>query len=186
MRCGPSSVAQRGEGVLDSRADGEHLIEAHGLEDAGEVVTESGQAEGTAGGSARCLCVLAQSAEAVASPSNRMAALARYGGGPRAPRGGHRPAVPAQARDLNLLDRYSFTASTPAAGALRPLRDPDAPELDENDESAADRRDAPGAAWPGASTPTAHAAVVWAVRIPGCQAVTLPKRWLAGASGSLP
>jgi hypothetical protein len=36
-------------------------------------------------------------------------------------------------------DRYSFTASAPAAGALRPLRDPDAPELDEDeDESTAD------------------------------------------------
>jgi hypothetical protein len=32
--------------------------------------------------------------------------------------------------NLNLLGRYSFTASTPAAGALRPLRDPDAPQLD--------------------------------------------------------
>ncbi|MFG3323787.1 hypothetical protein ACGF3J_37660 [Streptomyces sp. NPDC048171] len=29
--------------------------------------------------------------------------------------------------------RY-FTASAPAAGALRPLRDPDAPELDEDDD----------------------------------------------------
>lgn len=37
-------------------------------------------------------------------------------------------------RGLNLLGRYSFTASTPAAGALRPLRDPDAPELDEDDD----------------------------------------------------
>ena len=36
-------------------------------------------------------------------------------------------------RNLKLLDRYSFTASTPAAGALRPLRDPDAPGLDEDD-----------------------------------------------------
>jgi len=36
--------------------------------------------------------------------------------------------------DNNLLGRYSFTASTPAAGALRPLRDPDAPELDEDDD----------------------------------------------------
>jgi hypothetical protein len=34
---------------------------------------------------------------------------------------------------LNLLGRYSFTASTPAVGVLRPLRDPDAPELDEDD-----------------------------------------------------
>lgn len=46
---------------------------------------------------------------------------------------------PLKHRNLNLLGRYSFTASTPAAGALRPLRDPDAPELDEDeDESAAD------------------------------------------------
>lgn len=29
--------------------------------------------------------------------------------------------------------RYSFTASTPAAGLLRPLRDPDAPDLDDDD-----------------------------------------------------
>lgn len=28
--------------------------------------------------------------------------------------------------NLNVLGRYSFTASTPVAGALRPLRDPDA------------------------------------------------------------
>jgi hypothetical protein len=41
---------------------------------------------------------------------------------------------PLKHRNLNLLGRYSFTASTPAAGALRPLRDPDAPELDEDDE----------------------------------------------------
>ncbi|MFI8952626.1 hypothetical protein ACIGO6_39930 [Streptomyces sp. NPDC053750] len=45
---------------------------------------------------------------------------------------------PLKHRNLNLLGRYSFTASTPAAGALRPLRDPDALELDEDeDESAA-------------------------------------------------
>ncbi|KAK1184508.1 Tn3 family transposase [Streptomyces sp. NBS 14/10] len=37
-------------------------------------------------------------------------------------------------RNLNLLGRYSFTASTLAAGALRPLHDPDAPELDEDDD----------------------------------------------------
>ncbi len=41
---------------------------------------------------------------------------------------------PLKHRNLNLLGRYSFTASTPAADALRPLRDPDAPELDEDDE----------------------------------------------------
>lgn len=36
---------------------------------------------------------------------------------------------PLKHKNLHLLGRYSFTASTPAAGALRPLRDPDAPEL---------------------------------------------------------
>ncbi|MFJ7589592.1 hypothetical protein ACIQZO_19865 [Streptomyces sp. NPDC097617] len=41
-------------------------------------------------------------------------------------------------RSLNLLGRYGFTASTPAAGALRPLRDPDAPELDEDDDGRED------------------------------------------------
>lgn len=44
---------------------------------------------------------------------------------------------PLKHRNLNLLGRYSFTASTPAAGALRPLRDPDAVELDENDDGDA-------------------------------------------------
>ncbi|MDX6432317.1 MAG: hypothetical protein QOE54_4683 [Streptosporangiaceae bacterium] len=41
-------------------------------------------------------------------------------------------------RNLNLLGRYGFTASTPAAGALRPLRDPDASELDEDDGGASE------------------------------------------------
>nr|WP_234322942.1 transposase [Streptomyces sp. NRRL S-350] len=50
---------------------------------------------------------------------------------------------PLEHRNLNLLGRYSFTASTragstraastPAAGDLRPLRDPDASALDEDD-----------------------------------------------------
>jgi hypothetical protein len=35
---------------------------------------------------------------------------------------------------LNVLGRYSFTLSTPRQG-LRPLRDPDAPELDEDDDA---------------------------------------------------
>ncbi|MFJ1838115.1 Tn3 family transposase [Streptomyces sp. NPDC088175] len=39
-------------------------------------------------------------------------------------------------RNLNLLGRYSFTASSPAADALRPLRDLDAPELDEDETGA--------------------------------------------------
>lgn len=41
---------------------------------------------------------------------------------------------PLKHRNLNLLGRYSFTASLPTAGALRPLRDPDAAGLDEDDE----------------------------------------------------
>ncbi|MGW5418623.1 hypothetical protein [Streptomyces sp. NPDC003943] len=41
---------------------------------------------------------------------------------------------PRKHRNLNLLGRYSFTAGVPAAGALRPLRDPDAPELDEEED----------------------------------------------------
>ncbi|MDX3130906.1 Tn3 family transposase [Streptomyces europaeiscabiei] len=40
---------------------------------------------------------------------------------------------PLKHRNLNCRGRYSFTASTPAAGLLRPLRDPDTPELDDND-----------------------------------------------------
>lgn len=34
---------------------------------------------------------------------------------------------PLKHRNLNLLGRYSFTATTPAAGALRPPRGPDTP-----------------------------------------------------------
>nr|WP_199847564.1 MULTISPECIES: hypothetical protein [unclassified Streptomyces] len=98
-------------------------------------------------------------------PPNRMAALARYALGSKAPllervaepkRTAMLTAVmrhleakaidealgkediarlsPLKHRNLNLLGRYSCTASTPAAGALRPLRDPDAPELDEDDD----------------------------------------------------
>ncbi|MFJ6699408.1 hypothetical protein ACIQM4_25500 [Streptomyces sp. NPDC091272] len=37
-------------------------------------------------------------------------------------------------RNLNPLGRYGLTASLPAAGGLCPLRDPDAPELDEGEE----------------------------------------------------
>ncbi|MFJ3254655.1 Tn3 family transposase [Streptomyces sp. NPDC086771] len=43
---------------------------------------------------------------------------------------------PLKHRNLNLLGRYSFTASSPAADALRPLRDPEAPELDEDETGA--------------------------------------------------
>lgn len=41
---------------------------------------------------------------------------------------------PLKFKNLNVLGRYS---STPAAGALRPLHDPDAPELDEGDDGGA-------------------------------------------------
>ncbi|MDX3226004.1 Tn3 family transposase [Streptomyces sp. ME19-01-6] len=44
---------------------------------------------------------------------------------------------PLKHKNLNLLGHYSFTASTPAAGALRPLRDPDAPELDDDEDGSA-------------------------------------------------
>ncbi|MEU9056454.1 hypothetical protein AB0D37_39720 [Streptomyces sp. NPDC048384] len=43
------------------------------------------------------------------------------------------PRVPTNCGTRVNLGRYSFTASTPAAGALRSLRDPDVPELDEDD-----------------------------------------------------
>ncbi|MFL6054035.1 MAG: Tn3 family transposase [Actinoallomurus sp.] len=43
---------------------------------------------------------------------------------------------PLKHRNLNVLGRYSFTASNPAGGDLRPLRDPDAPELDEDEIGA--------------------------------------------------
>lgn len=43
---------------------------------------------------------------------------------------------PLKHRNLNLLGRYSFAASVPAAGALHPLRDPDVPEVDEDDDGA--------------------------------------------------
>lgn len=41
---------------------------------------------------------------------------------------------PLKFKNLNVLGRYSFTPSTPRQG-LRPLRDPDAPELDEDDDA---------------------------------------------------
>lgn len=40
---------------------------------------------------------------------------------------------PLKHRNLNVLGRYSFTASVPREG-LRPLRDPDAVELDDDDD----------------------------------------------------
>ncbi|MCX4502190.1 transposase [Streptomyces anulatus] len=44
---------------------------------------------------------------------------------------------PLKHKNLNVLGRYSFTASTPAGGGLRPLRDPDAAGLDDDDDGAA-------------------------------------------------
>ncbi|MGW5214808.1 transposase [Streptomyces sp. NPDC004051] len=41
---------------------------------------------------------------------------------------------PLKHKNLNVLGRYSFTASTPAGGGLRPLRDPETVELDEDDD----------------------------------------------------
>jgi hypothetical protein len=41
---------------------------------------------------------------------------------------------PLKHRNLNVLGRYSFIPSTPASGALRPLRDPDAAELDDDED----------------------------------------------------
>jgi TnpA family transposase len=43
---------------------------------------------------------------------------------------------PLKHKNLNLLGRYSFTAGAPAAGTLRPSRDPDTIELDEDDDGA--------------------------------------------------
>jgi hypothetical protein len=44
---------------------------------------------------------------------------------------------PLKHKNLNLLSRYSFTASGPRDG-LRPLRDPDAVELDNDDDGGED------------------------------------------------
>jgi hypothetical protein len=41
---------------------------------------------------------------------------------------------PLKHRNLNILGRFSFTASTPAGGALLRLRAPHTVELDEDDE----------------------------------------------------
>ncbi|MGW7043199.1 hypothetical protein ACWGDT_10785 [Streptomyces avermitilis] len=45
---------------------------------------------------------------------------------------------PLKHRNLNLLGRYSFIASAPAAGALPLLHDPHAPELDEDGDGRQD------------------------------------------------
>ncbi|MFC8277113.1 Tn3 family transposase [Streptomyces sp. NPDC057271] len=44
---------------------------------------------------------------------------------------------PLKHKNLNVLGRYSFTASVPAGG-LRPLRDPDAPGLDDDEDDGAE------------------------------------------------
>ncbi|MDQ0935972.1 hypothetical protein QFZ49_005944 [Streptomyces turgidiscabies] len=44
---------------------------------------------------------------------------------------------PLKHRNLNCLGRYSFTASQPVDG-LRPLRDPDAAGLDDDEDGAED------------------------------------------------
>ncbi|MEN8655890.1 Tn3 family transposase [Streptomyces sp. 21So2-11] len=41
---------------------------------------------------------------------------------------------PLRHKNLNVLGRYSFTASQPVGGTLRPLRDPDAASLDDDDD----------------------------------------------------
>jgi hypothetical protein len=41
---------------------------------------------------------------------------------------------PLQHANLNVLGRYSFRASTPAGGGLRPLRNPAAAERDDDDD----------------------------------------------------
>ncbi|MFA7764367.1 hypothetical protein V6D24_17585 [Streptomyces sp. NRRL S-448] len=43
---------------------------------------------------------------------------------------------PLKHRNLNILGRYSVTATQPAGGTLRPLRDPDAAGLDDEDGAA--------------------------------------------------
>jgi TnpA family transposase len=48
---------------------------------------------------------------------------------------------PLKHRNLHLLGRYSFRTSTPAGGVLRPLRDPDTPGLDEDDDGSEERTD---------------------------------------------
>jgi hypothetical protein len=46
---------------------------------------------------------------------------------------------PLRHANLNCLGRYSFRASTPAAGHLRPLRDPVITDLDEDEDDSGDR-----------------------------------------------
>lgn len=43
---------------------------------------------------------------------------------------------PLKHKNLNVLGRYSFTPTQPAGGTLRPLRDPDAAGLDDDEDGA--------------------------------------------------
>ncbi|MEV0785975.1 hypothetical protein AB0I52_24080 [Streptomyces sp. NPDC050423] len=45
---------------------------------------------------------------------------------------------PLEHKNLNVLGRYSFTATQPAAGTLRPLRDPDSAGFDDDEDGAED------------------------------------------------
>lgn len=45
---------------------------------------------------------------------------------------------PLKHKNLNVLGRYSFTATQPAGGNLRPLRDPDAARLDDDEDGTED------------------------------------------------
>lgn len=45
---------------------------------------------------------------------------------------------PLKHKNLNLLGRYNFTATQPAGGTLRPLRDPDTAGLDDDEDGAED------------------------------------------------
>ncbi|MFB9626224.1 Tn3 family transposase [Nonomuraea helvata] len=43
---------------------------------------------------------------------------------------------PLKHKNLNVLGRYGFTTTQPAGGTLRPLRDPDAAGLDDDEDGA--------------------------------------------------
>jgi len=89
-------------------------------------------------------------------------------------------------RNLNRLGRYSFTASVPAGGALRPLRDPGAHELDEDDggpdrafSAAGDRRILPLRA------DRHHACTVTPLLPPGAVCCAAPRARLRSRSGGI-
>ncbi|MFH8631605.1 Tn3 family transposase [Streptomyces lydicus] len=56
--------------------------------------------------------------------------------GPRDQRRGVARLSPLKHKNLNCLGRYSFTATQPSGGTLRPLRDPDAAGLDDDEDGA--------------------------------------------------